>query len=238
VCTNEDQSFSLFLSVLIRVIRGRCSVLFPRIFSLATLVPCYILRFLGKPMKRLFALMIVLCAAASAQTPLARAGAWELGPWAGGGVALGKSSDIHFVSAGFRIGAILTEQLGTSRFRGNLEWAADLIPLYLVYQPNRVYGGSFNPVVLKWNFTAGKRMVPYVAAEAGVLFTRTEVPPGDTSSVNFTPTLASGVYIFQNAKRALELSVHVTHISSANLGNKNPGINSSLQFRVGYFWFK
>ncbi len=188
---------------------------------------------------RLFVLAIVLCAAAAtAQTPLSKAGTWEFGPWFGGGVGLGKSSDIHFLSAGARLGTILTHQIGTSRFRGSLEWAADVIPMYLVYQPNRVYGGSFNPVVLKWNFTGGKRIVPFVAAEGGVLFTTREVPPGDTSTVNFTPGLASGAYILRGEKHAVELSVHVTHISSANLGNKNPGINSSLQFRVGYFWFK
>ena len=137
-----------------------------------------------------------------------------------------------------RVGDLPLDQFGRGPFRGNLEWAADLIPLYLVYQPQRVYGASFNPVVLKWNFTAGRRVVPFVAAEGGVLFTTMEVPPGDTSRVNFTPTLAGGVYIFPRERRAIALSVHVTHISSANLGNKNPGINSSVQFRVGYFWFK
>ena len=189
-------------------------------------------------MKRLFALVLVLCSAAAAQTPLSGAGTWELSPWVGGGLGLGKSSDIHFRSVGLRIGTVLTPQLGSGRFRGNLQWAADLIPVYLVSQPNLVYGGSFNPVVLQWNFTAGRRIVPFVAAEAGVLFTTTEVPPGDTSRVNFTPTLASGVYLVRHRKQAIALSVHLTHISSANLGNKNPGINSSLQFRVGYCWFK
>ncbi len=189
-------------------------------------------------MRRLFALVFVLCAAAAvAQTPLSKAGTWEVGPWFGGGVGLGKSSDIHFLSAGVRVGAVLSDQLGTSRFRGNFEWAADVIPMYLVYEPNRVYGGSFNPVVLKWNFTAAKRIVPFVAAEAGVLFTTREVPPGDTSTVNFTPGIASGAYLFRDGGHAIEFSVHVTHISSANLGNKNPGVNSSLRFRLGYFWF-
>ncbi len=190
-------------------------------------------------MRRLLSLAIVCCASVlMAQTPLAKSGTWEIGPWFGGGIGLGNSSDVHFLVAGLRFGTILTNQLGTSRVRGNLEWAADVIPVYLVYQPSRVYGASFNPVVLKWNFTAGRRIVPYVAAEGGVLFTTAEVPPGDTSRVNFTPTFASGVYLFRGDAHTLELSVHLTHISSANLGNKNPGINSSLQFRVGYFWFK
>ncbi len=189
-------------------------------------------------MKRLFGLVLICASVAVAQTPLAKSGSWEFGPWVGGGFGLGVSSDVHFVNLGLRLGTVLTDQLGKSRLRGNFEWAADIIPLYLVYQPDRTYGFSFNPVVLKWNFTAGRHVVPYVAAEAGVLVTTKEVPPGDTSKVNFTPTIAAGIYIFRTERRALEFSGHVTHISSANLGNENPGINSSLQFRIGYFWFK
>ncbi len=189
-------------------------------------------------MKRLLWWLVLLSGMAAAQTPLAKNGTWEFGPWVGGGPGLGSRSDFRFFNAGFRLGTILTDQLGHGRGRGNFEWCADVIPLYFVYQPDRVYGWSMNPVVLKWNFTAGKRFVPFIAAEGGVLFTRTEVPPGDTSTTNFTPGGAFGVYIMHGEKHAIEFSGHVTHISSASLGSHNPGINASLQFRLGYFWFK
>ncbi len=181
---------------------------------------------------------MLLSAMATAQTPLAKSGTWEFGPWVGGGPGLGSRSNFHFFNAGLRLGTILVDGLGEGRARGSFEWCADVIPVYLVYQPDRVYGWSVNPVVLKWNFTAGKRFVPFIAAEGGVLFTRTEVPPGDTSTTNFTPGGAFGVYIMRGEKHAIEFSGHVTHISSASLGNHNPGINASLQFRLGYFWFK
>jgi hypothetical protein len=32
--------------------------------------------------------------------------------------------------------------------------------------------------------------------------------------------------------------VHVTHISNASIADHNPGINATMQFRVGYTWFK
>jgi hypothetical protein len=190
-------------------------------------------------MKRVFALLIVVCASlAMAQTPLAKGGTWEFGPWVGGGVGLGSRSDFHFFNTGFRFGTILTDQIGTSRARGNLEWAADIIPLYFVYQPERVYAFSINPVVVKYNFTGGKKLVPFIAAEGGLLFATKDVPPGPTSWVNFTPGGAFGVYVMQGEKHAIEFSGHVTHISSAGLSSFNPGVNASLQFRLGYFWFK
>ena len=197
----------------------------------------------------LIAMMLLACAPAFGQkdgdtSPL-RKPVWEIGPWAGGGTGLGKASEFKFVNAGVRIGRVLTGTIGDGTFRGTFEWAADLMPLYEVRQsdfytsgPQRwVYGGAFNAVVLKWNWVANRKITPYFAAEGGVLFTKTEVPPGDTSRVNFLPGGAGGIYIHRGPKQAVDLSVHVTHISNASLAH-NPGINATMQFRVGYTWFK
>src|SRR4051794_33288033 len=129
---------------------------------------------------------------------------WEIGPWVGGGTGVGAASEFKFVNAGLRIGRVLTGEIGSGKFRGTFEWAADLMPLYMVRQSDFydsgtqrwVYGGGFSPVILKWNWTANKKIVPYFAAEGGVLFTTTEVPPGDTSRTNFLPGGAFGIYVF------------------------------------------
>jgi lipid A 3-O-deacylase len=171
---------------------------------------------------------------------------WEIGPWVGGGTGVGAASEFKFVNAGVRIGRVLTNEIGDGKFRGTFEWAADLMPFYMVRQslfydsgPQEwIYGGAFNGVVLKWNWTANKKIVPYFAAEGGMLFTTKDVPAIDTSSVNFLPGGAFGIYLFQTPKRALDLSLHVTHVSNASIADHNPGINASLQFRVGYTWFK
>ncbi len=197
-------------------------------------------------MKRLLAVLLLLSASAFAQeNPLSKP-VWEVGPWFGGGTGLGAASDFKFISAGVRLGRVLTDQIGTGKMRGTFEWAADVMPLYETRQldfynsgPGHwVYGFAFNPVVLKWNWTANKKVSPYFAAEGGVLFSRTEIPPGDTSKVNFLPGGAFGVYLFQGEKHAIDASVHITHISNASLGDHNPGINATMQFRLGYTWFK
>jgi hypothetical protein len=102
----------------------------------------------------------------------------------------------------------------------------------------RVYGGGFHPVILKWNFTRSKRVVPYIAAEGGVLFTTHDVPFPDTSNVNFTPGGDFGLQIFTSQRHAMVFSVHATHISNASMGDHNPGVNASVLFRLGYHWFK
>ena len=201
-------------------------------------------------MKKLAAVLL-LCASVAcgqkkgAENPL-RHEVWEIGPWGQGGTGLGEASEFKFVSGGVRIGRVLTGEIGKGRMRGTFEWAADIMPVYAVRQdlnytsgPSQwIYGFATNPVVLKWNWTGGKKVVPYFAAEGGLLITSQDVPMTDTSSVNFMPGGAFGIYLLRSNRQAVDLSVHVTHISNASLADRNPGINATMQWRVGYTWFK
>ncbi len=171
---------------------------------------------------------------------------WEIGPWFGGGTGLGSASDFKFINAGVRIGRVMTGTIGDGTFRGTFEWASDIIPLYYVRQSDFydsgpqhwVYAFSVNPVVLKWNWVANRKITPYFAAEGGLLISSKDVPLPNTENINFTPGGAFGIYIHRGPKRAIDMSVHITHISNASLGDHNPGINATMQFRVGYTWFK
>ncbi len=196
-------------------------------------------------MMRLIAVFLLLCATAVAQENPLRKPVWEIGPWVGGGTGLGSASEFKFISAGARLGRVLTGELGSGRFRGTFEWAADIMPVYEVRQSEFysfgrqrwIYSFAANPVVLKYNWTGGEKVVPYFAAEGGLLFSSRDIPAPDTSSVNFMPGGAFGVYILRGNGQAIDLSAHMTHISNASLAH-NPGINATLQFRIGYTWFK
>jgi lipid A 3-O-deacylase len=178
-------------------------------------------------------------------SPLAKQ-QWEIGPWFGGGFGLGKSDGFTIINSGVRIGRVLTKVKGDDWVRGTLEWAADIIPVYEVAQPEFytygprtwIYAFSATPVVLKYNWVANKKVTPYFAIEGGLLFSTKPIPKPDTSNVNFTPGAALGMYLAQTPKHAIDLSLHITHISNASLGNNNPGINATMQFRIGYTWFK
>lgn len=164
-------------------------------------------------------------------------GTWDIGVWTGGGTAVaGTFSNTRVWNAGIRFGRVLTGEHGSSRLRGNLEWAADVIPAYVIFQNTTVYGAGFTPVLLKWNFTGGNKIAPFVEAGGGTLFTRSQVPPG-TSTTNFTPQIGFGMHVFTRQKRAVTFTGRWMHISNAGLTNPNPGINT-LQFTVGYQWFK
>jgi hypothetical protein len=166
-------------------------------------------------------------------------GTWELGAFAGGGEGFGKSDNTQFLIAGGRGGLVLTKEFMPGILRGNFEWAVDVMPVYIVFPPNSgVYGGSIKPVIWKWNFTHWQKVAPYFAAAGGILFTRQNIPPGDTSQVNFTPQADFGIHIFLREGRAITLEMDAVHHSNASLGNQNPGYNGSYFFTVGYTWFK
>lgn len=185
---------------------------------------------------------IFLATAAAAQdrpTDSFVRGTWEIGPVLGGGTGLGKSSDTQFLFAGGRAGRVLTGNHLPGFLRGNFEWAVDVLPVYSVFKPNgAVYGGSFKPVIWQWNFTSGRSFAPYAAAAGGIVFTTSNIPPGNTSQVNFTPQFVVGTHAFVRRTRAMFLEGSLAHLSSASLGVHNPGYNVSLLFTVGYVWVK
>jgi hypothetical protein len=186
-------------------------------------------------------------------------GAWDLGLWGNGGHTVsGGVSNTAVGNLNFRIGKILTDQHGAGWYRGNLEYAVDLTPMYLLNGPFKpvpsgvtcvigvpcrppvvnetVYGGGFDPFVAKWNFTANQRISPYFELAGGVLFTNHEVP-AFTSNVNFMPQAAIGLNLFHTERHAVSFDFRYAHISNAGLASPNPGLNT-VQGGIGYHWFK
>lgn len=168
-----------------------------------------------------------------------RKGTWEFGVLGGGGTGLDGNDDTQFVYAGARVGRVLTNDHFSGWFRGNFEWAVDLLPDYTVFTPHgAVYGGSFKPAIWKWNFTRGRNYAPYAAIAGGIVFSTENLPPGNTSWVNFSPQASLGTFRFFKSGAALFMEGSYVHHSNARLGTENPGYNGSLFFTVGYDWFR
>lgn len=108
-------------------------------------------------------------------------------------------------------------------------------------------GVSLTPVILRWNFlTRSRRVQPWFQGAGGLIYTTHKFPPnilstptidGGTSVWNFSPQGGFGIHYFTKAKRSIDLGVNAVHISSASLGDRNPGVNASIQIQAGYtFW--
>lgn len=139
---------------------------------------------------------------------------------------------------GGRIGRVLTRE----HKYGSFEVGAEVSPMdYTLWDEYKnVYGFSANPVILKWDLPThtGSKVAGFLLAQGGFLYSADKIPPGDTSNFNFTEGIGVGMHFFTRPNRAVTLDMRAVHLSNASIGNHNPGINASLQFSLGYTWFK
>lgn len=203
---------------------------------------------------------------------------WELGGLMQTGFGVTEDrGGFKFFMVGAHLGKVLTPEWGHGIFKGNFEYAGELFPLWQSYTPvfqrancvavpnspliscsalfntgGTFTGASITPIILRWNFTHYKRVLPWAQAAGGLLWTNHKYPafgsnilnlandgPNTEASVwNFTPQGGVGVHYFVRPRRSLDIGANAIHISSASLGDKNPGVNASVQFTLGYTWWK
>ena len=161
---------------------------------------------------------------------------WNKGVFVGGGTSVASSPSGGSFLIGFRLGRVLTNEHGSGFLRGTFEMAGDIIPVDEYWIHGAQYAGAINPFIAKWNFTSPSKVAPYLAAVGGVLFSTHNLPPGDTSNINFTSGAEVGAQIFCKERNSWDVAVKAYHLSNASLGKHNPGINASLQFMLGYTW--
>jgi hypothetical protein len=192
---------------------------------------------------------------------------WEYGPFVNGGTGVGNRDNFQFFRAGFQVGKALTPVLHTRLFPGQFELGANIMPLWMAFTPaphqalyscagqpcelpvggGTFYGASITPVIFRWNFlTKSKRIQPWFQAAGGLIYTTHKFPPdvlvphgtpGGTSVWNFSPQGGVGIHYFTRDGRSWDLGVNGVHISSASLGDRNPGVNASVEVQLGYtFW--
>jgi hypothetical protein len=133
---------------------------------------------------------------------------------------------------------------------------AGAVPGEIICSPYYTVGGTFSgvsvtPIILRWNFAGGRKISPWVQGAGGLLWTNHKYPafgspilnltndgPNTDASVwNFTPQGGVGFHYFLSPRRSIDFGANAVHISSASLGDKNPGVNASVQFSLGYtFW--
>lgn len=200
--------------------------------------------FLGESAVKKSGVCVLLCVVGTLLC--AREGRAQAGPegassewqvWTGGGHGInGSQSGTGVWNLGLRYGVVITSPHGPGFMRGQLEYALDAVPAWVIVQStNTAYGAGVNPFAFKWILTSPKKVKPYFEIEGGTLFTNTKVPEM-TSRVNFTSSGAFGAH-FLGEKRNWTAEVRFMHISNAGISSPNPGINT-IQVRIGWGVFR
>lgn len=115
-----------------------------------------------------------------------------------------------------------------------LRYVAEFVPLSLVGDPQgngeRVYaygiGGS--PIGLQVNWVRYKRIQPFLQSGGGFLYFNRQL--FGATQLNFTAQVGIGMELFTSDYHSFDFGYQYHHISNANLGRYNPGMDSHVVF--------
>jgi hypothetical protein len=124
-----------------------------------------------------------------------------------------------------------------------VRWVFDAVPVALVGdrytstgRRTYSYGVGGSPIGAQVNFVHYRHVEPFLTSGGGFLYFNH--PMFGATQFNFTAQLGGGVQLFTSSRRsAIDLGYKYHHISNANLGNQNPGMDSHMLF-IGLSLFR
>lgn len=177
----------------------------------------------------------------NATYPLVK-GTNEFGLWTGGSPdsskIFGNVEDRQLLLFGLRYGRVLAAWESLA-----LEYTLDIFPAAVVFEPanvrrgsSTIYGAGLSPLGFKLLFGQQSWIKPFVAASVGFLYFQHDVPVPHSARFNFTPELGLGVQLLFTPQTALTVGYKLHHISNANTGRSNPGMDSHVIY-AGFSFF-
>jgi hypothetical protein len=134
-----------------------------------------------------------------------------------------SAPDIDLTTAGLRWAHMWSEHFG-GLLRGHPAVALEVLPLMaFLTEDGTTWGGGAN-LIYEHHFAVQGRVLPVWQLGAGFLYTNRAVPVRETRH-NFSLLTALGVDIMVTDRSAVFLGYRFHHVSNANTGNVNPGIN-------------
>ncbi|TLY20868.1 MAG: acyloxyacyl hydrolase [Nitrospirae bacterium] len=128
-----------------------------------------------------------------------------------------------------RVGIVVTPDIGSGLYAGNLELLIE--PLYAHYFKPFGANAAGGSVVFKYNFLGFGRWLPFWDLGLGMLWTNLAPRiPEQSTPFNFVLESGPGVQYFATERVALTLGVRFHHISNAQTGDRNKGLNSTLGY--------
>jgi hypothetical protein len=95
------------------------------------------------------------------------------------------------------------------------------------------YFGGVSPLGQRLTFLPGRRLQPSISANAGFIASTRDIPEDQSSRFNFTFQFGAGLQVHSARNHTFFVEYLVHHISNADLGNHNAGVDNQI-IRVGY----
>jgi hypothetical protein len=181
----------------------------------------------------IFLPLVLFLQVAGTQTVPASASTHRVAEWS---VAAGAAKSVNlFQSTAGRAYAVqnisysreLTRDLKIFGVRGRFAWGIEAMPMFLQYQPSRIYGVGIAPVVWRWNFPARPKWSAFGELSMGGLWTSDPIPE-DTGRINFSAHWGGGLRLRPRGGNAILIGYRFQHFSNGNQLGSNPGVNSHV----------
>ena len=132
---------------------------------------------------------------------------WNWGAFFTGGFSADVTPSSSYLNLGARAGKVMTGPIGPGFLRGQFEYSAELMPWWQArtdtfervnltatsnpnvaassgpYKTGGAYNGiSVTPILLRWDLSGSRRIMPFVQGGGGVVWTNHKYPAGRTAS--------------------------------------------------------
>ncbi len=121
----------------------------------------------------------------------------------------------------------LTRELAWGPVRGRFAWGVEVTPVFAQFEPSRIYGAGFAPVIWRWNFPPQPRWSAFAELSMGGLWTSDPIPE-DTGRANFSAHWGGGIRFRPRGGHAILVAYRFQHFSNGNQLGSNPGVNSHV----------
>ncbi|HEX6982254.1 MAG TPA: acyloxyacyl hydrolase [Balneolaceae bacterium] len=102
-------------------------------------------------------------------------------------------------------------------------------PMFVKGRPrNSISGFGITPLGFQINFRDDKTIQPFLNTTGGFVFLNQPFPDRRGKKFNFTFGIAGGIEIMLSHSVSLSLGLRYHHLSNGELGQVNPGIDSSI----------
>ncbi|MDR3746213.1 MAG: acyloxyacyl hydrolase [Acidobacteriaceae bacterium] len=105
-----------------------------------------------------------------------------------------------------------------------------IVYVYAVYGSTKTYALAISPLGARVSGFSSHRLQPTFSADLGMVFSSRDLPVDGTASSNFLFSFGPGMQLIQGSS-AIRLEYLYRHMSNANSGDYNPGVDSGV-FRL------
>ena len=152
---------------------------------------------------------------------------WAVASSYGMAVPINGSKKINMGSMWARWTRVLGAQSSlaeTKKFLGGQPAVGfELSPFGYFEQSPRAWGAAWH-LVYEHRLRSTQKIRPVIRTGAGMLFTSRKVPPGE-KHFNYTLFVGAGLELAVSKRQAIQVDYRLHHISNADTGPMNPGIN-------------